>query len=93
MEQRASALQARLEARRNMFLKTDNNATYGVNNKPATNATASSGRTPNHYSFCLNWFLLRKLPFSWLEYGHSVCPIVCLSIKVFMLKYDLNWMF
>jgi len=28
-----------------MFLKTDNNATYGVNNKPATNATASSGPT------------------------------------------------
>lgn len=45
MEQRASALQARLEARRNMFLKTDNNATYGVNNKPATTAT-NSGRTP-----------------------------------------------
>lgn len=45
MEQRASALQARLEARRNMFLKPDNNATYGVNNKPATNATTSSGST------------------------------------------------
>jgi len=45
MEQRASALQARLEARRNMFLKTDNNATYGVNNKPATNATTNSGPT------------------------------------------------
>jgi len=42
MEQRASALQARLEARRNMFLKTDNNATYGVNNKPATNTTTTS---------------------------------------------------
>jgi len=41
MEQRASALQARLEARRNMFLKTDNNATYGVNNKPANTATNS----------------------------------------------------
>jgi len=42
MEQRASALQARLEARRNMFLKTDgtnnsNNTTFGVT-KPATAA-------------------------------------------------------
>ena len=54
MEQRASALQARLEARRNMFLKTDNNATYGVNNKPATTAT-NSGRTPTlHIKMDLN---------------------------------------
>ena len=48
MEQRVSGLQARLEARRNMFLKTDNNgsnnATYGTNgNKPANSTT--SGRT------------------------------------------------
>ena len=47
MEQRVSGLQARLEARRNMFLKTDNNgsnnATYGTNgNKPANSTT---GRT------------------------------------------------
>ena len=31
MEQRASALQQRLEARRNMFLKSDGNQTYGAN--------------------------------------------------------------
>ena len=54
MEQRVSGLQARLEARRNMFLKTDNNgsnnATYGVNNgnKPAN--STSSGRTKSHKS-------------------------------------------
>ena len=53
MEQRVSGLQARLEARRNMFLKTDNNgtnnATYGVNNgnKPAN--STSSGRTKKSY--------------------------------------------
>jgi hypothetical protein len=51
MEQRVSGLQARLEARRNMFLKTDNNgpnnATYGVNNgnKQANTNSTSSGRT------------------------------------------------
>lgn len=42
MEQRASALQQRLEARRNMFMKTDANSTYGIT-KPAT--TTSSGPT------------------------------------------------
>lgn len=51
MEQRVSGLQARLEARRNMFLKPDNNgtnnATYGVNNgnKPANTNSTSSGPT------------------------------------------------
>jgi len=51
MEQRVSGLQARLEARRNMFLKTDNNgpnnATYGVNNgnKQANTNSTSSGPT------------------------------------------------
>jgi len=50
MEQRASALQARLEARRNMFLKTEgsNNATYGVTKQPTppltTSTTTSSGK-------------------------------------------------
>ena len=51
MEQRASALQARLEARRNMFLKTDgtnnsNNTTYGVT-KPAT-AAPMTGKPPKN---------------------------------------------
>ena len=51
MEQRASALQARLEARRNMFLKTDgtnnsNNTTFGVT-KPAT-AAPMTGKPPKN---------------------------------------------
>ena len=36
MEQRASALQARLEARRNMFLKAEQN-TYGSNRPTGKN--------------------------------------------------------
>ena len=39
MEQRASALQQRLEARRNMFLKSDGNQTYGANRPQGKNAT------------------------------------------------------
>ena len=38
MEQRASALQARLEARRNMFLKAEQN-TYGSNRPTGKNQT------------------------------------------------------
>ena len=37
MEQRASALQQRLEARRNMFLKSDGNQTYGANRPQGKN--------------------------------------------------------
>ena len=57
MEQRVSGLQARLEARRNMFLKTDNNgpnnATYGVNNgnkQANTNSTSLGVSIDQNYS-------------------------------------------
>ena len=37
MEQRASALQARLEARRNMFMKAEQNTNFGSNRPPGKN--------------------------------------------------------
>lgn len=45
MEQRASALQQRLEARRNMFLKSDGNQTYGAN-RPSGPASIPSSAPP-----------------------------------------------
>lgn len=50
MEQRASALQQRLEARRNMFLKSDGNQTYGANRPqgppPASIPTSAPPQPP-----------------------------------------------
>lgn len=50
MEQRASALQQRLEARRNMFLKSDgggaNNSTYGANRPITTGPTSLPSSAP-----------------------------------------------
>jgi hypothetical protein len=71
MEQRASALQSRLEARRNMFLKSEQIQDGGINNSNYGSARHSAGKKPVQIPWNIIYFITQPFIITQTQEGYT----------------------